>query len=130
MVLAETALWEGDLAQAAVWLGQSLTYQAAPQRITVIELQRLFIAGRLAAAQGHYQRAATLFGLADAAHRQLHRVYAGPMLPLVNAALATVREALDPAVFAEAFATGQQLSLEDAFATILAPSSIEERFHI
>jgi len=35
-----------------------------------------------------------------------------------------VRAALDPAVFAEAFAAGQQMSLEEAFATILASMSI------
>jgi len=46
------------------------------------------------------------------------------MRNLANAALATVRDALDPAVFAEAFATGQQMSLEEAFDTLLAPQSI------
>jgi hypothetical protein len=35
-----------------------------------------------------------------------------------------VRAALDPARFAEAFTAGQQLSLEEAFATILASSSV------
>jgi len=35
-----------------------------------------------------------------------------------------VREVLDPAVFAEAFSAGQQLSLEEAYATILAPSHV------
>ena len=44
------------------------------------------------------------------------------MRALADAALATVRASLDPVVFAEAFATGQQLSLEEAFATILAPT--------
>ncbi|MDQ3248810.1 MAG: hypothetical protein M3Q45_06325 [Chloroflexota bacterium] len=40
--------------------------------------------------------------------------------PLTDAALATVRESLEPAVFAEAFTAGQQMSLAKAFATILA----------
>jgi len=35
--------------------------------------------------------------------------------------LATVRATLEPALFAEAFATGQQMALEEAFATLLAP---------
>jgi ATP/maltotriose-dependent transcriptional regulator MalT len=124
MVLAETALWEGELAQAAGWLEQSLAYYPPPQRITNAELQRLFIAGRLATGQGQYVQAATLFGQAEAAHRQLHYVYRGPMLPLIETALATVRAALEPEAFATAFTAGQQISVEEAYATILAPSSI------
>jgi len=40
----------------------------------------------------------------------------------VDAALATVREALAAELFDEVFAAGQQLSLSEAFATILAPA--------
>ena len=46
------------------------------------------------------------------------------MRSLAEAALATVRGVLNPAVFAQAFAAGQQLSLEEAFATILAPTHV------
>jgi hypothetical protein len=46
------------------------------------------------------------------------------MRTLADAALATVREALEPAVFAAAFAVGQQMALAEAFVTILAPGSI------
>jgi predicted ATPase/transcriptional regulator with XRE-family HTH domain len=119
--LAETSLWEEELEQAAGWLEQSLAYHPAPQRITAAELQQLWVAARLATAQGEHLRAATLFGLAEAVHRQIHHIYRGPMLPLVEAALATVRAALDPVVFADAFAAGQRMSLAEAFATILAP---------
>jgi hypothetical protein len=35
-----------------------------------------------------------------------------------------VQAALDPVVFAEAFATGQQMSLAEAFAMILAPTQL------
>lgn len=45
------------------------------------------------------------------------------MRALADAALATVLAALDPVVFAEAFATGQQMSLEEAFATVLVPAA-------
>jgi len=121
--LADTALWAGALAQAAAWLDQSLTTHNAPPRITVAEVQRVFVAGRLATAQGQYVRAATLFGLAEAMHGQIHHIYQSPMVPLVAAALATVRAALDPFVFAEAFAAGQQMALVEAFATVLAPSA-------
>jgi hypothetical protein len=36
-----------------------------------------------------------------------------------------VQTALDPALFAEAFAAGQQMSLVEAFSTILAPRQSE-----
>lgn len=39
-------------------------------------------------------------------------------------ALATVQAALEPAAFAEAFAAGQQMALAEAFATLLAPTSV------
>ncbi|MFN8491778.1 MAG: BTAD domain-containing putative transcriptional regulator [Caldilineaceae bacterium] len=119
--LAETALWSGDLAEAAQWLAQSLRYYPNPRRITIHEVGRLWVAARLTTAQQDYRRAAMLFGLADQMHSQVHHVIAGPMRDLAEAALATVRAALEPAVFAEAFAAGQQMSLEEAFATILRP---------
>jgi hypothetical protein len=40
---------------------------------------------------------------------------------LADAALATVQAALAPSAFAEAFAAGQAMTLEQAFATLLAP---------
>ena len=46
------------------------------------------------------------------------------MRTLADAALATVRAKLDPAVFIEAFAAGQQLSLEEAFIKILKPDYV------
>jgi tetratricopeptide (TPR) repeat protein len=120
--LAETALWEGALDEAEQWLRQSLTHHADPHRITIYEVERLWVAARLATAQEQYQRAATLFGLADQAHSQIHYAIAGPMRALADAALTTARAALEPAIFAEAFNAGQQMSLEEAFATILAPT--------
>jgi hypothetical protein len=117
--LAETALWAGELDQAAQWLAQSLAAYADPHRIRIYQVERLLVAARLATAQQQYRHAATLFGLADQVSRHIHYAPAGPLRTLVDAALATVRGALDPAVFAEAFATGQQLSLDEAFAGIL-----------
>ena len=46
------------------------------------------------------------------------------MRTLADTALATVQAALEPALFAKAFAAGQQMSLAEAFATILAPTPI------
>ena len=121
--LAETALWEADLAQAEQWLAQSLAAYAEPQQITIDQVLRLFIAARLATAQQQYARAATLFGLADQIHSQIHYAIAGPIRTLADAALAIVQAALEPAVFVEAFAAGQQMPLAEAFVTILAQSS-------
>jgi predicted ATPase len=117
--LAELALWEGDAEEAAQWLGQSLAYYAVPQRLGISELQRLFVATRLATMQGQYTRAATLLGFIEVVHRRMHNVYTGPMLPLVNAAQMKVCETLGGAVFDELFATGQQLSLDEAYANLL-----------
>lgn len=119
--LAETALWEGEVDAAAHWLAQSLTYRAEPRAITIYEVERCWLAARLATAQQQYQRAAVLFGLAEQMHRQVHHAVGGPMRALADAALATAQAALGPIVFAEAFATGQQMTLAQAFATILAP---------
>ena len=79
------------------------------------------IAARLATAQQQHQRAARIFGLAEQVHNRIHYMYMGPMRPLVDAVLTIVRDALDPAVFAQAYTTGQQLSLDHALTTILAP---------
>lgn len=40
------------------------------------------------------------------------------MRALADDALATVQAAMEPTAFAEAFATGQQMTLVEAFATI------------
>ena len=122
--LAELALWEGEVEQALHWLAQSLDYQAEPHRITIFQVTRLFVVARVATVQEQYLRAAILFGLADQTHSQIDYAIAGPMRALADAALATVQAALDPVVFAEAFATGQQMSLEEAFATVLDPAVV------
>lgn len=44
----------------------------------------------------------------------------GPVRPLNEAALATIQAALEPSVFTEAFAVGQQMTLEEAFTTLLS----------
>jgi hypothetical protein len=45
------------------------------------------------------------------------------MRALADAALATVQDALEPAVFVAAFAAGQQLSTAEALAAILVAQS-------
>ena len=121
--LAETALWLGDLDQAAYWLAQALAHHANPRWIRTELVDCLWIAARLATAQKQYQRAATLFGLAEQVGGRIGYAPAGPVRPLNDAALVTVREVLSEAVFAAAFATGQQRTLEEAFTTMLDLSS-------
>ena len=120
--LADAALWESKLDEAEQWLRQGLAHHADPHQITLYEVERLFVAARLATAQQQYPRAATLFGLADQVHGQVHNAIAGPMRALADVSLATVLVALEAAIFAKAFTAGQQLSLNEAFATILAPT--------
>jgi hypothetical protein len=116
--LGEMALWEGELDAAEQWLARSLAHRT-DQRLSMIDqFDRVMIAARLAAARGAYLRAATLFGSADGIRSRISYELAGPARRLADAALARVRGALDPALFAEAFTAGQQLSLEEALATI------------
>ncbi|MFN8491768.1 MAG: helix-turn-helix domain-containing protein [Caldilineaceae bacterium] len=117
--LAETALGEGKLDESREWLAQSLGYQPQFQRATLYEIERLWVAARLATAQQRCQQAATLFGLADQIHSQVHYAVAGPMRELADAALAAVRTRLGQEEFDRTFASGQQLSLKEAFATVL-----------
>ncbi len=116
--LAELDLSEGAVAQAEHWLVQSLNHLTEPQRITIFQVMRLFVAARVATAQQQYLRAALLFGLADQSHRQIHYAIAGPIRALADAARATVQTMLEPMAFTEAFTKGQQMSLAEAFASI------------
>jgi predicted ATPase/transcriptional regulator with XRE-family HTH domain len=118
--LAEMALWEGELAEAEAWLSQSLAHVGYRPFSMIGLTERIIVAARLAVAQGAYLRAATLFGMADAMCHRIHYELAGPARQLADAALAQVRAALAPERFAEAYAAGQQLSLDEALATIVA----------
>ncbi len=79
-------------------------------------------------AQQQYQRAATLFGVAEQVGSGIGYVPAGPVRPLNEAALVTVQEALEPTIFAEAFAAGQGMTQEEAFATRLAVTSAPDAY--
>ncbi len=118
--LAETALWQAEFDQAAHWLGQSLAHYPDARSITIYQVERVLVAVRLAAAQQQYHRAATLFGLAEQLRSSLEYELIAPVRTQVDAALAAVRRALADDVYAEAYTKGQRLSLDAAFATILA----------
>lgn len=118
LYLTELALMEGDVEEAEQQLHKILHYQSTIYK-TIDEAELFFVAARLATAQQQYKRAATFFGLAEQMHSQIHHVIGGPMHLLAEAALATVRSALDPEEFDRAFVAGQQMALDEGFATIV-----------
>ncbi|MBX3001721.1 MAG: AAA family ATPase [Caldilineaceae bacterium] len=115
--LAEIELAEGNFTEAARAVRESLGYQVKLRWLSTEVVDCLWVAARLAVAQNHYVQAATFFGLAEAVRLRVHYPAQGPYSEWVDAALAIVQAALGPVVFAEAFAAGQQMSLEGAFAT-------------
>ena len=119
--LAEAALWEGKLKQVEQSLRASLANDTAAHSPSFYDLERLWIAARLATAQGRYKHAATLFGSIEQTHGHIASAIAGPIRAQADAAAATVQAALGTEAFAAAFAAGHQLSLEEAFAAILTP---------
>jgi predicted ATPase/transcriptional regulator with XRE-family HTH domain len=123
--LAEAELWEGAPDAAQCWLAQSFAYVTDRPLGMIERIERVTVAARVAAAQDAPLRAATLFGLADELRGRIHYELAGPARELADAALARVRAALKPASFADAYAAGQRLSLDEAAAMIMA----EERGH-
>jgi hypothetical protein len=117
--LTEAALAAGTVAEAEQCLAQSFSFHVNLHQVTQDEVERLFVAARLATAQRQYQQAAMLFGLAEATRSAIQIVLAQPLRVLADAALAIVQEALEPTAFAEAFAIGQRMPLAEACATLL-----------
>ncbi|MEZ4617353.1 MAG: tetratricopeptide repeat protein [Caldilineaceae bacterium] len=83
--LAEAALWQGDLGQAAYWLAQALTYHANPRWLRTELVDCLWVAARLVAAQQQYRRAATSLGWPNRS-AAVFGIRHGPMRPLNDAA--------------------------------------------
>ena len=117
----EIALAEGDLALAQTHLTQSINHQAGLRWFTIEFVDFLFVAARLAAQQESYLLAATRLGLAEQIAKRIGYTDKTPMRPLIDTCTAAIYAALEPATFAEAFAAGQQMTLDEAFATLLAP---------
>lgn len=121
---AEIALAEGDLTLAQTHLTESLNHQASLRWFTIEFADFLFVAARLAAQQESYLLAATRLGLAEQIAKRIGYADRTPMRPQIDACAAAICAALEPAIFAEAFAAGQQMTLDEAFATILVASPI------
>ena len=122
--LAETALWERKLDEAEQWIAQSLLYHANPRWVRIELVECLWVAARLAAVQQQYQRAANLFGLAEQLGSQIRCAPVEPIRTQITMVMATVQQELGTEHFAEAIAAGRQLSIGEAFATILASGHI------
>lgn len=116
--LAETALWEGDCTEAERWLAQSLSYCCDPRLIGSPVVNYLFVAARVTGARQHHSQAAMLLGLAEELRLRAHVTLVEPVRAQVDAALATVQTALEPAAFA--FAAGGRTTMTTAF-TCYAP---------
>jgi predicted ATPase/DNA-binding SARP family transcriptional activator len=122
--LGDAAFRQGDHARAIAFYQESLALckQAKEKWFTSRGLENL--AG-VVGMQGDAERAARLFGAAEA----LREVIGAPVMayyrPQYERALAVVRQALDEASFAQAWAAGRTMTLEQAFAYALeepAPS--------
>lgn len=121
--LADTALWQGQVEEAARWMAEALAHHARPRWVRTETVDCLWVAARLATAQGEYPRAAALFGLAEQMAQRIGYRAPSPVRPHIDAARAKVQSALDPAVFAESFAAGQGMSLAEVVATVFRPET-------
>ncbi|MEZ4733887.1 MAG: hypothetical protein R3E79_42895 [Caldilineaceae bacterium] len=121
---AEIVLAEGDLTLAQTHLTQSINYQTSLRWFTIEFADFLFVATRLAAQQAHYLLAATRLGLAEQIAKRIGYADKTPMRQAIDTCATAIRTALEPAVFAEAFATGQGMRLAAAFTILLAPTSV------
>ena len=118
--LAETALWERRPAEAEQWLAQGLSYGIEPHWLGSALVNCFFVAARLAVARQQYQRAATLFGLAEETCRRVHYTLVEPVRAQTSNALTHTRAGLALVCYTEAFAAGEQMAPAAAFATILS----------
>ena len=113
--LAEAALWENKPEEAEQWLVQCLNYQFDPRWIGIAIVNCFFVAARLAVIRQHYQQAVALFSFAEVTRQRVYCTLVEPVRAQVDADLAKARAMLDPVLYAEAFAMGQQLALNDPF---------------
>jgi tetratricopeptide (TPR) repeat protein len=108
--LADVALHEGKLDDAEQWLARSLAYPSR-QSGSVQDVEFLLIGGRLAAQQQRYTQAAVCFGAAEAISNRMDYHYDGPMRPLVDRAVAQMREEMLSDEFERGWLHGRNLAL-------------------
>lgn len=123
--LAETALWERRTTEAEQWLAQGLREQVEPRWLGSAVVNCLHVAARLAILRGAYEWVATLFGLAEESCVRGHYTLVEPVRAQNCTALVRTRSGLSATHFAAAFAAGQQMTVEEAFATLLSGTGHE-----
>jgi predicted ATPase/DNA-binding XRE family transcriptional regulator len=111
------ALWQGDLPGAAHWFTESI-HQARTQHQTRTVLSAVTGLAGAALARGQAKRAARLLGAVEAAREalgliQVHHPHHAERIT------ADTRAALEPVVFAQAWATGRNVPLEAAISEAL-----------
>lgn len=103
-------------------MADALAHHARPRWVRTETVDCLWVAARLATAQGEYPRAAALFGRAEQMAQRIGYRAPSPVRPHIDAALAKVQAALDPAVFAQSFAAGRGMTLGEVVANLLPNS--------
>lgn len=121
--LADAELWRRNVEEAKRWLAQSLTYDTEFLSGTVFEMQRVLLGARLAAATDKDLHAAHLFGAAHALGSHIHYAAQDPMVGLAESSTAEVRARLGECAFEAAYAAGEQWTLPEAHARIVADVS-------
>ena len=132
--LSEVALARGDVAvavermQASLEICQILYRQlqatpkleGTPDALPVDLIGLCARASLVAAAQGYYERAAMLYSLADSFRSQSGQTIIPPLQAKLDEAMTIIRAHLAESTFENSWETGQQMSLSQAFAFLLA----------
>jgi non-specific serine/threonine protein kinase len=110
--LADIARMEGDLLSASAYLKQSLVQLVQISEKAAID-DLLGVMAELESEQGHLERAAQLFGAAEAQSQAMNTILLHNLGPEVyERNLASVREGLKEAAFTQAWNEGQAMTLE------------------
>jgi len=131
--LSEVALARGDVKAAADHLRASLDVcrllyrqlqatQKLEGTLDALPVDLIALCGRAAlvtAAQGHYERAATLSSIADALRAQSGSVMLPPLQARLDEAMTAIRAHLSESALDTAWKAGQSMSLTQAFTFLL-----------
>lgn len=133
-VLSEVALARGDVGAAAGYLQASLDicetfyrqlqatrkFEGTPDALPVDLIALCSRASLVASAQGRYERAVTLYGIADSFRSQTGQLMIPALQARLDESMAALRSHLSENTFDAAWAAGRRMSLSEAFAFLLA----------
>lgn len=123
-LLGHVRLAQGDLDGAAALYTDSLRFRGVPSFVRIECLEGL--AG-VAAGRGQHQRAARLFGAADAMRETIGFPRPTPDRDHYERRVAVVRAVLGDAVFGTAVTQGRMMGLDDAVEYAMADPCVERR---